>query len=128
MTTESTQEINWTAVCNAADVSVGEIGTAKHPNGLALAVYNVDGEFYVTADSCTHGKASFYEEGELDGHIVECAWHNGTFDVRTGEALTMPCKVALRSFAAKVEEGVVYINPKPTKLKKTEAQVLTIQE
>lgn len=106
----------WVFLCKTNDVEIGEIGSAKHPNGLVLAIHNVNGEFYVTSDQCTHGAASFYDEGELDGYTLECAWHNGTFDVRTGEALTMPCRTSLRSFATKIEDDTVYFNKKPTKI------------
>ena len=36
---------------------------------LMLAVYLVDGEFFVTDDNCTHGPGSL-SEGYLDGHII----------------------------------------------------------
>ena len=98
---------DWAFLCKADEVAVGEIGTAKHP-----------GEFYVAVDRCTHGAASFYDEGELNGHILECAWHNGTFDVRSGAALTMPCRVPLRSFETQVIDGDIYINPRAKRFQK----------
>jgi nitrite reductase/ring-hydroxylating ferredoxin subunit/putative sterol carrier protein len=69
-------------LCNASEV---QPGTAKRivVGGLALAAFNLDGEFYVTDDTCTHGFASL-SEGIVDGHIIECPWHGGTFDIRSG--------------------------------------------
>ncbi|MEX1667354.1 non-heme iron oxygenase ferredoxin subunit [Zhongshania guokunii] len=111
----------WAFICKVADLPRNDIGTAKHPGGrLDLAIYQLDGEIYVTSDRCTHGAASLSEEGEQQGHIVECAWHNGRFDVRTGEALTMPCRTPLPFFDAKVIDGDIYINPKPKRFKKPE--------
>ncbi len=37
---------------------------------LTLAVYLVDGEFFVTDDDCTHGPGSL-SEGYLDGHGIK---------------------------------------------------------
>jgi p-cumate 2,3-dioxygenase ferredoxin subunit len=54
-----------------ADFPDGEIRPASMPNGATLAVYNVDGTIYATADLCTHGEASLSEEGILAGKIVE---------------------------------------------------------
>lgn len=119
--TESQNE-EWVLLCKTSDVPSGEIATAKHPGGLDLAIYNVDGEYYVTSDRCTHGAASLYDEGELRGHVVECAWHNGTFDVRTGAALTMPCRVPLRSFETKVVGDELYIQPRPRRFKAQAAE------
>ncbi|MFH0298133.1 Rieske 2Fe-2S domain-containing protein [Bradyrhizobium sp. 31Argb] len=59
----------------------GEVRQATLPDGTNIAVYNVDGAIYATADLCTHGEASLSEEGILTGKIVECPWHFGTFDV-----------------------------------------------
>ena len=76
--------------------------------GLTLAVYNVDGTFYVTDDHCTHGPGSL-SEGFLDGPIIECNFHQGCFDVRTGEVTAPPCIVPIKTYPASVENGSVYI-------------------
>jgi nitrite reductase/ring-hydroxylating ferredoxin subunit len=75
----------------------------------ALAVYHVAGQFYVTADACTHLQGSLGEEGSLDGHVVECSWHNGRFDIRTGQVLAPPCTAPLKTYPVSVREGAVYI-------------------
>ncbi len=76
--------------------------------GLTLAVYLVDGEFFVTDDSCTHGPGSL-SEGYLDGHVIECDFHNGAFDIRTGEVVAPPCMVPLKTYKAFTENGRVII-------------------
>ena len=78
-------------------------------DGSLVAVYNVDGELFVTADRCTHGEASLSEEGSLCGHIVECPWHFGTFDVRTGAAASLPCSVPLKSYPVQIDGEEVYV-------------------
>ena len=92
-----------------ADFPDGEIRPAAMPDGTTLAVYNVDGTIYATADLCTHGEASLLEEGILTGKIVECLWHFGTFDVTSGKPTGMPCTVALQTFAVKIVEESVYV-------------------
>lgn len=109
----------WVTLGNIDDYKNGTITPASLPSGLPLAVYRVDDEFFVTADRCTHGSASFAEEGELNGHTVECAWHNGTFDIKTGAALTLPCRTPLMTYNTKTENGVLLLNPKPNKRPKT---------
>lgn len=96
-------------LCATDDV---EAGTAikVETEGLSLAVYNVDGEFFVTDDLCTHGPGSL-SEGYLDGHIVECDFHNGAFDVRTGEVVAPPCMIPLKTYKVVVENGRVTIEP-----------------
>mgnify|MGYP001547432569 CR=1 FL=1 len=96
-------------LCAADEVPAGEIRQATLPGGRKVAVYNIDGHFYVTADECTHGASSLSEEGTLIGHTVECGWHFGSFDVTTGEATAMPCQVALQTFEVVVVEGAVCV-------------------
>ena len=61
-------------LCGIDDVKEGEILRGALPNGHAVAIYRVDGAFFVTDDLCSHGEASLSEDGSLDGHEVECSW------------------------------------------------------
>ena len=83
-------------LCAKADVAEGSIHKIE-ADGLTLAVYNVDGTFYVTDDACTHGPGSL-SEGYLDGHVIECDFHNGAFDIRDGSVVAPPCMVELKTY------------------------------
>lgn len=75
-----------------------------------LAVYRVEGEeIYVSEDLCSHGKASLGDEGYLEGHIIECTWHEGKFDIRTGEAVALPCDKPIKVYPVTVKDGDVFI-------------------
>jgi nitrite reductase/ring-hydroxylating ferredoxin subunit len=71
-------------------------------------VFNVDGEFFVTDDLCTHGPGSL-SEGYIDGDIVECNFHNGQFNIRTGEVVSPPCMVPVKTYPVTVIDGRVTI-------------------
>jgi nitrite reductase/ring-hydroxylating ferredoxin subunit len=92
------------------DASAIEIGAALRveTGDLALAVFNVDGTFYVTDDLCTHGPGSL-SEGFIEGDVVECNFHNGQFNIRTGEVVAPPCMVPIKTYPAAVENGKVVI-------------------
>jgi nitrite reductase/ring-hydroxylating ferredoxin subunit len=75
---------------------------------LALAIYNVDGEFQVTSDTCTHGEASL-ADGEIEGDEIVCPFHRGAFDIRSGEATRPPCLQALATYAVEIVDGMVTI-------------------
>ena len=94
-------------LCSTADVAVG--GALKvEKDDLILAVFNVNGEFYVTDDTCTHGPGSL-SEGYITDDVVECDFHNGAFNIKTGEVVAPPCIVPLKTYPAIVEDGNVYI-------------------
>ena len=94
-------------LCSTSDV---DIGTAikVETNGLVLAVFNVNDAFYVTDDTCTHGPGSL-SEGYITDDVVECDFHNGAFNIRTGEVVAPPCMIPLRTYRTIVEDGKVYI-------------------
>ncbi len=76
------------------------------PDGIELALYNVDGEFYATSNFCPHSGAPL-SEGILCGHTIECALHGWQFDVRTGECLTVPDRV--ETFRVVVADGWIKV-------------------
>ncbi|MBN9006042.1 MAG: non-heme iron oxygenase ferredoxin subunit [Rhizobiales bacterium] len=98
-------------LCGAEDIPQGEMRQFI-VEGLdgAVAVANVDGEFFAFEDCCTHGAASLSEDGELAGHTVECGWHRGQFDIRTGAVVASPCTVDLRTYKIDVREGRLHIS------------------
>jgi nitrite reductase/ring-hydroxylating ferredoxin subunit len=74
----------------------------------AVAVFNVDGEFLATADTCTHAESSL-ADGYLEGDQVECSWHMARFCLRTGSALTLPATEPLATYCTKVRGDEVFV-------------------
>jgi nitrite reductase/ring-hydroxylating ferredoxin subunit len=94
-------------LCRTSDVAPGtalkvEIGD------LTLAVFNVGGDFYVTDDACTHGPGSL-SEGFIEDDIVECNFHNGQFNIRSGAVVSPPCMVAVKTYSVTLVDGTVTI-------------------
>ncbi len=94
-------------LCSTQEVAPGEAKRVEVP-GLELAVFNVDGQFYVTDDACTHGPGLLHE-GYIDGDVVECNFHNGCFNIRTGEVTAAPCMIPVKTYRTIVENGKVFI-------------------
>ena len=94
-------------LCSTAEVAPGT--ALKVETGeLTLAVFNVDGDFFVTDDMCTHGPGSL-SEGYIDGDVVECNFHNGQFNIKTGAVVSPPCMVPIKTYKTVVENGRVLI-------------------
>jgi nitrite reductase/ring-hydroxylating ferredoxin subunit len=96
-------------VGRASDVPVGAAIRVEVAE-FVLAVFNLNGSIFVTDDACTHGPGSL-SEGFIEDDIVECNFHRGAFNVRTGEAVSPPCMVPVRTYAVVVSQGSVYIDP-----------------
>jgi nitrite reductase/ring-hydroxylating ferredoxin subunit len=100
-------------LCRLEDVAPGNALRIEPPGLPPLAVYNVDGEIFVTDDTCSHGKASL-ADGYLEGDEIECPWHAGRFCVRTGRATSLPAAEAVRSWPVEVDGGEVFVRDEPS--------------
>lgn len=103
------------AVCPLEDIEEGGIGSTHLADGTRIAIYRVRGEeVFASDDKCTHGSSSLCDEGTLEGHVIECGLHLGSFDVRTGKPVSTPCTRAIRTYPAQVREGTIWIATEPT--------------
>ena len=94
-------------LCKTADVDEG--AAIKVETGdLILAVFNVNGAYYVMDDICSHGPGSL-SEGYIDGENVECDFHSGVFNIITGEVVEPPCMIPQKTYKTVVEDDVVFI-------------------
>jgi nitrite reductase/ring-hydroxylating ferredoxin subunit len=94
-------------LCSTSEVEPG-VALRVERGDLALAVFNVGGEFFVTDDACTHGPGSL-SEGYIDGDVVECNFHNGQFNIKTGEVVAPPCMLPVKTYRTLIEDGKVFI-------------------
>jgi nitrite reductase/ring-hydroxylating ferredoxin subunit len=93
-----------TALCNAADVPENGILRVVVAGYPPLAVYNLDGAFFVTEDVCSHGEASL-SAGFIEGGCIVCPLHFGSFDIRTGAPVDPPCSREIETYAIAEQDG-----------------------
>ena len=97
----------FTRVASTNDIPVGEMIVVE-VDGEEVAIANVGGEFYAFSNSCTH-RGGPLGEGILTGDVVECPFHAGQFNVRTGEAVSPPPTEAVRTYRVRVEGGDISV-------------------
>ena len=94
--------------CRVDDLAPGK--SLSVPGEPAIALYrNDDGEFFATADRCTHEEWSLGDDGDLEGDEIVCPLHMARYDIRSGKALCFPATVDLRTFDVVVRDGDVYV-------------------
>lgn len=98
-----------------AFVSVGKVEDV--PQGASacfkvgsrrVAVFHLEDGFYAIDDICSHEEA-YLCEGEVFGDQVACPKHGARFDIRTGQALTLPAVLPVDTFELKIEDGEILI-------------------
>lgn len=73
-----------------------------------LAVFDTPTGIYVSLALCNHGGADLCD-GYFDGHIIECPLHQGAFDVRDGSPVETPATRPMRTFPARIKDGMVQV-------------------
>lgn len=80
-------------------VSVGEV---------PVLLVRLDGHVYALGRICTHEYADL-AEGSVENGCVVCPLHGSKFDLRTGDALTLPAIEPEPSYKVLIENRVVYV-------------------
>lgn len=98
---------NYTKVARTDEIAPGEKKTVE-VDGIEVVIVNLDGDFYAIEDVCTHDGGPL-GEGELEGCQIICPRHGARFDVRTGQALTLPAFEPAPTYEVKIEDGDVLV-------------------
>lgn len=98
----------WHDVAAQDDVFDGA-GLAVQVAGHDIAVFQVKGAFYAIDNTCSHGDARLCE-GFVEGHEVECPFHQGRFDLRTGAATCAPAEQPVRIWPVKQASGRIWVD------------------
>lgn len=96
---------DWIDVGLAADLPPGTHKVTE-ADGVMIAVFNVDGNFYAIEDVCTHD-GGILTGGPINGCIITCPRHGATFDIRSGEALSAPAYEPTASFPVRIHDGMI---------------------
>ncbi|MDH7798263.1 MULTISPECIES: non-heme iron oxygenase ferredoxin subunit [unclassified Beijerinckia] len=94
-------ELTYHRVASTADLDDGDMREAQ-VGATLLAIYRLGEDFYATAGICTHAYARM-AEGYVEGEIIECPYHGGAFEIRTGKAVAAPCTHDLKTFPVRVD-------------------------
>lgn len=96
------------AVAKTGDLAPGQAKQVR-VGARTLALYNIDGTYYATDDTCTHALASL-AEGFLDGDIIECPLHQGCFHIPSGKALGAPVTQDVRTYPVKIVGDEIHVD------------------
>ena len=87
-------------VAKTSEIAPGQ-GKQVEVNGKKIALFNVEGSFYVIDDTCTH-RGGPLSEGALEGKKVTCPWHGATFDIITGGVVNPPAPIGVSRYNVRI--------------------------
>ena len=99
-------------VAKISDIPDGEMKIVC--SGLAV-VANADGTLHAFGNVCPHA-AGPIGDGFLEDCVVECPWHAGRWDIRTGKALTLLATADIPLFELRVVGDDIEIELTPAAL------------
>ena len=97
----------WVKVAEAGELAPGEKKQVDL-DGVEVALFNVNGEYYAIEDVCTHDGAPL-AHGRFRGEEISCPRHGARFNVKTGAALCMPAFEPVETYPVKVEATGIFI-------------------
>ena len=99
----------WVSVARIEDIPPGHAARVEIDE-VPIAIFNLDGELHCLDDTCSHQEASL-SEGDLDPErcAIECPLHGSAFDLRTGDAITLPAVEPVRVHRVEVSDGMIRV-------------------
>jgi 3-phenylpropionate/trans-cinnamate dioxygenase ferredoxin subunit len=95
-------------ICPVPELAVGELRRFELGGLPICLVHAEDGNFYAIEDRCTHEQTPL-SEGWTSGVEIECSRHNSVFDLRTGNATSLPATEPAQVYPVSIEGGYVVI-------------------
>jgi len=107
----------WFAACRVEDAVENAGVCIRYENEqIALFYFKRRDQWFATQNLCPHRQQMAISRGMTgslgDEPKVACPFHKKTFSLSTGECLNGD-ECALKTYAVKVESGMVYINTYP---------------
>ncbi|TVP76439.1 MAG: non-heme iron oxygenase ferredoxin subunit [Gemmatimonadales bacterium] len=81
---------------------------AATPEGEAVVVVKVDGEYFALEDRCSHQDFPL-SDGSIENGQIECVFHGARFDVRTGKAKSLPAIKPVKTYPVEVRGDEIWV-------------------
>jgi Na(+)-translocating NADH:ubiquinone oxidoreductase F subunit len=99
----------WIEVCPAISVGKEDVVRFDHAKRTYAIYQTAAGQYHATDGICTHGNTHL-AAGLVKGNLIECAKHNGRFDITDGSPQRPPVCVALRTYPIEQRNGSLFLN------------------
>jgi 3-phenylpropionate/trans-cinnamate dioxygenase ferredoxin subunit len=96
-------------VCPVEELPPGHVKVV-HADTVSIGVYNLEGSYFALEDRCSHDDGPLCEgDWDPDEGVVVCPRHGANFDIRTGDALTLPAVTPVAVYPVQVVDGLITV-------------------
>jgi MocE subfamily Rieske [2Fe-2S] domain protein len=99
----------WVEICASSFLRNEDVIRFDHRDKTYAVCRAADGRLYATDGICTHGNAHL-ADGFVSGTLIECAKHNGRFDITDGSPRRQPVCVGLKTYKTREHEGKIFLD------------------
>jgi 3-phenylpropionate/trans-cinnamate dioxygenase ferredoxin subunit len=103
----STDSVEFVAVSEVEEVGDGE-RLYIEIDDQELVLFNIAGEYFAIGDVCSHDDGPL-GDGEIDRYDVICPRHGARFDVRSGQATSLPAITDIPAYPVRVSGDSIEI-------------------
>jgi Na+-transporting NADH:ubiquinone oxidoreductase subunit F len=99
----------WVEICDSHFLRKEDVLRFDHADKTYAVYRTADGALHATDGVCTHGNAHL-AEGFVSGTLIECAKHNGRFDITDGSPRRQPACVGLKTYKAREHDDKIFLD------------------
>jgi nitrite reductase/ring-hydroxylating ferredoxin subunit/uncharacterized membrane protein len=100
----------WTPVLPESELAQRTPKCVKH-DGKSVLLHRDGDRIHAIGAVCSHAAGPLHE-GKIDGHFVQCPWHDTVFDMRDGSIKHGPATQPQNAFDVRIRDGQVEIRLK----------------
>ena len=94
-------------ICSVNNIKPGEIKSFLIQN-KQIAICRIRNEYFAFDEICSHQNASL-ASGWLEDYTIECPIHGALFDVKTGEALSLPATEDINTYKIEIRGDEIFV-------------------
>ena len=99
--------LDWKEVCGESEIEIDDVKRFDF-NDKTYCIYRLNDGFYATDGLCTHEEVHL-EDGLVMHGEIECPMHQGIFNIKTGQAVSEPACIDLKTYEVKIEDKKIFI-------------------
>jgi len=99
----------WVEVCAEHFLKAADVIRFDHEQKTYAIYRTADGTLYATDGICTHGNTHL-ADGLVKGKLIECAKHNGRFDITDGSPQRQPVCVGLKTYKVRTHDAKILLD------------------
>jgi 3-phenylpropionate/trans-cinnamate dioxygenase ferredoxin subunit len=100
-------DLDFITIADVGELTPGERIFATI-DGTQIILLNIAGEFFAIGDVCSHD-GNVLDDAAVEGYEMVCPRHGAHFDIRSGEAVSLPAVVDIPAYPIRIRENKIEV-------------------